>query len=423
MVPRTVVNLASLAVVSWPVAVPAGDMSWVSGLDLRWVSGLLAAVALVALVRFMTVELRHEKLFARRIVLLGAGPMGLKLVEELAASDDHPYVISGVIDAEQPPAPDWNAVRWLGAPDQLGEIVEAIRPSTIVVSLADRRSRLPMQSLLHSRARGVAVEDAVTFYERLTGKIAIEALTPSVLILSDGFRNHGLPRNAARAISVAFAVVGLVFVAPIIGLLALAIKLDSRGPVFFVQDRAGRDGRPFRLLKLRTMHPCDERPSEWVQDNTDRITRIGGWLRRFRIDELPQLINVLRGDMNLIGPRPHPTCNQRIFMERIAYYGLRSTVLPGVTGWAQVRYGYANNLEQETEKMRYDLYYIKNHSLWLDARIAMETLLILALGHGSSGVRTRNVRERWTAAPESATPTAIVPIPVGGGPIVPPGTA
>src|SRR5205085_4078911 len=159
--------------------------------------------------------------------------------------------------------------------------------------------------------------------------------------------------------------------------------LDSRGPVFFVQSRAGLNGRTFALLKFRTMHPVQERRSEWVQDNEDRITRIGKWLRRFRLDELPQLLNVLRGEMNLIGPRPHPTSNQEIFMDKIAYYGLRSTVRPGVTGWAQVRYGYANNLEEETEKMRYDLYYIKNRSVWLDARILVHTVLIMLLGQGS----------------------------------------
>jgi lipopolysaccharide/colanic/teichoic acid biosynthesis glycosyltransferase len=137
------------------------------------------------------------------------------------------------------------------------------------------------------------------------------------------------------------------------------------------------------------MHPCEERASEWVQDNSDRITRVGGALRRFRLDELPQLVNVLRGEMNLVGPRPHPVCNEEIFEQHIAYYSLRSTVHPGVTGWAQVRYGYANNIEEETEKMRYDLYYIKNRSLWLDLRIMLETVLTVLFGTGATEVRRR----------------------------------
>src|SRR5439155_19913122 len=148
---------------------------------------------------------------------------------------------------------------------------------------------------------------------------------------------------------------------------------------------------------------------EWVQDNTDRITRAGQWLRRFRLDELPQLVNVLRGEMNLVGPRPHPTCNQRVFVEQIAYYGLRSTVLPGVTGWAQIRYGYANNLEQETEKMRYDLFYIKNRSLWLDARILVETVFIMLTGHGATGVRVRKTERRLTPTAPPPQPGLVAP--------------
>ena len=169
--------------------------------------------------------------------------------------------------------------------------------------------------------------------------------------------------------------------------LAIAIRCSSRGPVLFVQSRAGRDGRPFGLLKFRTMRPCTEAHSEWVTDNLERITPIGRWLRRFRLDELPQLVNVLRGEMNLIGPRPHPTDNYAVFMHRIAYYGLRKSVRPGVTGWAQVRYGYANNLDEETEKMRYDLYYIKNRSPWLDARILFETIGVMTFGQGANAVR------------------------------------
>src|SRR5688572_9308977 len=135
------------------------------------------------------------------------------------------------------------------------------------------------------------------------------------------------------------------------------------------------------------MLPADGPHSEWVLDNAHRITRVGRYIRRFRLDELPQVLNVLRGEMNLIGPRPHPVSNHESFMERIAYYGLRSTVAPGVTGWAQVRYGYANNLEEETEKMRYDLYYIKNRSLWLDAQILLETVGIVLFGKGASEAR------------------------------------
>jgi lipopolysaccharide/colanic/teichoic acid biosynthesis glycosyltransferase len=191
--------------------------------------------------------------------------------------------------------------------------------------------------------------------------------------------------------------VGLAVLAPLLAVIALAIKLDSDGPVLFVQERIGRGGRPFDLLKFRTMHPGEQR-SEWVQDNFDRITRVGKWLRHFRLDELPQLVNIMCGEMNLVGPRPHPACNQAAFLERIAYYGLRSTVRPGVTGWAQVRYGYANNIEEETEKMRYDLYYIKNRTLLLDLVILIRTVGIVLLGYGSAAV-LRPLRGRVAVQP------------------------
>jgi exopolysaccharide biosynthesis polyprenyl glycosylphosphotransferase len=355
--------------------------------DLRFVPWVLMAAALVALARAAS-ELRSHRISSSRIVVLGTGPVAVMIIEELEALFGRRTVIAGVVDNE-PPRDAWIRNRWLGPLDQLAEIVEKVHADRIVVALQDRRGHLPLAPLLETRVRGVVVEDALEFYERATGTMAIEALTPGALILAKGFRNHGAAETVARIASVAAAIVGLILLSPLFVLIALVVKLDSRGPIFFTQDRAGKSGVPFKLLKFRTMHPADVHPSEWVQDNRDRITRVGGWLRRFRLDELPQLVNMLRGEMNLVGPRPHPMVNQRIFVERIAYYGLRSTVRPGITGWAQVRHGYANNIEEETRKMRYDLYYIKNRSLRLDARILLETVAIILFGQGSSGVRRR----------------------------------
>ena len=187
----------------------------------------------------------------------------------------------------------------------------------------------------------------------------------------------------ARAASLVTAVIGFIAFAPLFGLIALAIKLDSPGPIFFVQQRAGRYGRRFALVKFRTMLSAGAEMSEWVRDNSERVTRVGKWLRKFRLDELPQFLNMLRGDMNLVGPRPHPVSNYQLFIENVPYYALRSVVRPGLTGWAQVRYGYANDLEEETEKMRYDLYYIKHLSTWFDLRILFDTVKIVLFGRGS----------------------------------------
>ena len=321
------------------------------------------------------------------LLILGAGPMAERLIEEIEALESSHYTVLGVVDSQRPDERSALANRWLGSCEELAEIVARVRPSRIVVAIENRRDRLPMQSLLESRVSGIGVDDAVELYERITGKMAIEALRPSTLILSKGFRNHGVAEVAARLVSVVVAVIGLILVAPLLAVIALLVKMDSSGPVLFVQQRAGRHGHPFGLLKFRTMHPTDEAPSEWVMDNIHRITRVGRYLRRFRLDELPQLVNVVRGEMNLIGPRPHPVSNHATFMEHIAYYGLRSTVRPGVTGWAQVRYGYANNLDEETEKMRYDLYYIKNRTPWLDFRIMFATIGIVLFGQDGAQVR------------------------------------
>ncbi|HEY5616426.1 MAG TPA: sugar transferase [Vicinamibacterales bacterium] len=371
----TTVDLAPLLIVGWQLVSPVTE--------LRVFSAVLLIVATATVVRLVAREFPQRA----RVLILGSGPMASKLVEEIEAASSQRYSIVGIVDDEGvgPDVPA--AARWLGPCDRLSDIVERLRPTCIVVAAADRRERLPMQSLLEWRVKGILVEDALEFYERLTGKIAIEAIHPSALIMAKGFRNHGTAQTLARIISMVAAAIALVLVVPLLAALAIAIKLDSRGPVFFVQARAGREGRPFGLIKFRTMHPCAEARSEWVIDNVDRITRLGRWLRLFRLDELPQLVNVLRGEMNLVGPRPHPTSNHVVFMERIAYYGLRSSVCPGVTGWAQVRYGYANNLDEETEKMRYDLFYIKNRSLWLDARILFETVAICIRGTGASAVR------------------------------------
>lgn len=386
-------DLVPLLFVGWSVAVPDGEL----GLGSR----LLLFAAFIAVVRLMANEIRPHGFLRQRILILGSGPMAAKLISEIESVEHPRYVVAGIVDDEPPAACATDNVLWLGAFANLADIVQKVQPARIVVAVADRRQRLPLQPLLDSRVRGIVVEDALDFYEQLTGKMAIEALTPSNLILAKGFRNHGAAEITARVVSVVVAALALIAVLPVLVALAIAIKLDSKGPVLFVQDRAGRHGKPFGLLKFRSMHPTEHHASEWVRDNEDRITRIGKWLRRFRLDELPQLVNVLRGEMNLVGPRPHPIGNHDMFLEQIAYYRIRSSVRPGVTGWAQVRYGYANDLEEETEKMRYDLYYIKNRTLWLDARILVGTVAIMVFGHGASA----------TLRPPAARPREITSAP------------
>ena len=375
--------------------------------QLQLLTSAAAVVALVGLCLAVEIPVRH--LFAKRVLILGTGSTASMLIEDIESQREPRYVVVGVVDLIVPGGPIAN--RWLGSFAELPAIVQRVRPTHIVLASDDRRAYLPIEALLQSRVRGILVEDTIDFDERLTGTMAIEALSPDRLVLSKGFRNSGATHGTARALSVIAATIGLVAVAPLLAIIALAVKLDSRGPVFFFQNRAGRDGRPFRLVKIRTMQVGGELRTEWIKDNEDRVTRLGKWLRRFRVDELPQLLNVLRGEMNLIGPRPHPTSNTQMFEQRIAFYRLRSAVLPGITGWAQVRYGYANTLEEETEKMRYDLFYIKNRSLWLDMRIVFETAGIMIWGGGASRVR-RAMGDRRPASLSTDRRTSTTPMPV-----------
>jgi len=335
---------------------------------------LMAALGLVCRLKSRTAS----------VLVIGTTPLARQIAAEVMSRRGHRLRLIGIVAdcaRESPSAFDPLVV---GSLDRLDEIVETVRPGRIVIALGDRRGRLPMRVLLNARLRGINVEAGVRFYERLCGKLAIEALTPGDLVASGGFCRNCLDRAIRRTLNLAVSATALIMLAPLLAVIALAIKLDSRGPILFVQDRVGRGGRRFALLKFRTMHSAWRTTSEWAGDNGARITRIGRWLRRSHLDELPQLLNILRGDMSLVGPRPHPVCNYDLFLAKIPYYSLRSIVRPGLTGWAQVKQGYANSLEEEIEKMRYDLYYIKHMSAWLDLRILFDTLRIVFSDHGQA---------------------------------------
>jgi exopolysaccharide biosynthesis polyprenyl glycosylphosphotransferase len=346
--------------------------------------GLLVVVALVLLLRGVIYAVLQTSAFAERILILGTGPLAQQIAAEMEAASPMAYVIAGFVSDGQVPLRSFSSSAHpvFGALERLDLIIAEVRPDRIIVALDERRGRLPIRTLLTARMAGVIVEDGIEVLERLTGKLAIENLTPSFLIFFKDSRRSRVQMALRRAVSLTVAAVGLIVASPLMALIAVAIKLNSPGPVFFVQDRAGIGGRTFGLIKFRTMSPTSGEMSAWVQDNLERITWVGKWLRRFRLDELPQFFNILRGDMNLVGPRPHPVANYKLFMANIPYYSLRSVVRPGMTGWAQVRYAYANTLEEETEKMRYDLFYIKNLSFWLDVRILIDTVKIILFGHG-----------------------------------------
>ena len=370
---------------------------------------LVGGALLTALTRLLVLARERRGASSRTVLLLGSSPMAARLVEELEKSDDGRFRLIGVVDDSPGGKAGVGISPVLGRLDEFAHVVAATKPEFIVMAMSDRRGRVPDRTLLEARFKGAQVEEAVDFFERVTGKLAIEAMRPSSLIMSDGFEQSAFARSRmGRVIRGAVCriagAVGLLALSPFLIAIAVAIKLDSRGPAFFRQQRVGRGGKAFGLVKFRTMRDSGAaRSSEWVSDNSSRITSVGRWLRRFRLDELPQLVNVVRGEMNFVGPRPHPMTNYELFLQHIPYYEFRSMVRPGITGWAQVRYGYANDLAEETEKMRYDFYYIKHRTLWLDLRIIVETLGVLLFDRRSHQAAKPHVPPGRLADPTPAS--------------------
>ena len=320
------------------------------------------------------------------ILVLGTGRLARELVTEILRRPELGLGVVGFVD-DNPSLVGTSVVnpKVLGMSRDLSEIVMANNVDRVVVELQDRRGRLPIHDLLHLKTRGIAIEDATSMYERVCGKIAIENLKPSWMIFNSGFEVSGGMLLQKRLLSLAISLGLLILFAPFMLLIALAIKLDTLGPVFLRQERVGKDGKLFTLWKFRSMIADAEKESGpvWASENDPRVTRVGRLLRRARLDELPQLFNVLRGDMSMVGPRPERPHFVRELAEQIPFYHLRHAVKPGITGWAQINYEYGNSVGDAVEKLQYELFYIKNLSLVLDALIVLQTIKIVLFRRGS----------------------------------------
>jgi sugar transferase (PEP-CTERM system associated) len=319
----------------------------------------------------------------RRVLLLGAGPVS-QMLAKLAPDSGYEIVgcIRGHADATHE---DPGGLKILGSMDDFACTVKTVKPDVLVAAMEERRAALPIDRILECKLQGVEVDDWPTFYEKLTTKLLVSHLRPSWLVFSDGFKHSRiddlLKRGADIVVSLALGIAAL----PVCLVAAVLIKLDSRGPVFFRQERVGKAGRVFTLLKFRTMRHDAERETGpvWAQARDPRVTRIGRILRDTRIDEVPQFLNVLLGDMSLVGPRPERPAFVVELSEKLPFYMYRHVVKPGITGWAQVRYRYGSTLEDSREKLEYDLYYIKNRSLFLDVLIIIQTVQVVLFGRGS----------------------------------------
>lgn len=320
----------------------------------------------------------------RMTLVLGVGEVA-KAIADLEGARVRPFRIAGFV------ADDPNGVtspplghRLLGGVDQLLPIVDEVHPDLIVIGQSDRRGAFPAAALLECRLRGISVEEWPAFYEKVTGKILVSDMRPSWLIFSDGFVKTRPAAIVKRAVDVGLSLAGMLITAPILALTALAVRVESPGPILFRQRRVGQFGREFLIYKFRSMRADAERLSGpvWAQEGDPRVTRIGRFLRRSRLDELPQVYNVLIGDMSFIGPRPERPEFIEELERRIPFYRARLSVKPGITGWAQVRYTYGGSVEETVEKLQYDLYYVKNLSLFLDLLILISTVQVVLFGRG-----------------------------------------
>lgn len=330
--------------------------------------------------------LKRTRTVARRVLIVGCGPEAREVQQalgELGYAHDAVvgfYCVDGqasVLGADDPQFERSEDLYALAQRHRVHEIIVAVREQ--------RGGVLPIRELLECRIKGMRVYDLPAFFERLRGEVPIESLKASWLIYGQGFAQDRLRAAVKRVFDIAAALTLLILTAPIMVLTALAIGLESGLPVIYRQARVGRGGRTFLCLKFRSMGTDAERDgvARWATAGDSRVTRVGRFIRRTRIDELPQLFNVLKGDMSLVGPRPERPGFVQSLKEEIRFYDVRHSVKPGLTGWAQVRYSYGASVDDSRRKLEFDLYYVKNHSLFLDCLILVETVRVVLFGEGA----------------------------------------
>ena len=344
------------------------------------------AVALLLLMRYLFMRRIDENVFRRRTLIYGAGERASALADLRRKADRRGFKIIGSV-----PAPgdtqtfEKNGVLIKDKP--IDWLAEELGADEIVIAMDDRRGNLPVRDLLNAKLHGVKVIDLLEFLERETGKIRIDLVNPGWLIFSQGFRTDRFRRFFKRAADLIVSLLLLLVLWPIMLVVAACIKFEDglTAPVFYRQERVGFRGEIFRVLKFRSMREDAEPDGKavWAEKDDDRVTRVGAVLRKFRLDELPQVFNVLRGQMSIVGPRPERPEFVDKLSESIPYYSERHTVKPGVTGWAQLRYSYGATEEDAIEKLQYDLYYVKNHNLMLDLIIILQTVEVVLWGKGA----------------------------------------
>ncbi len=322
-----------------------------------------------------------------RILVVGTGDTARKVVRQILEQREFAYHVIGFIDDDAERIGERIVNPGIvGTPADIASLIAQHHIDRIIVGLSDRRGKLPVEELLRAKMAGIRVEDATTTYERITGKILIDDLRPSWLIFSDGFRVSRITRWLKRSIDLALSLVIGVLALPLMALAAIAIALESGRPILYCQERVGENGDTFTLCKFRSMWTDAEKGGTpiWATDGDERITPVGRVIRKTRLDELPQIWNVVLGDMSFVGPRPERPFFVAELSKAIPFYQQRHAVKPGLTGWAQVKYRYGSSLEDAMEKLRYDLYYIKHLSIFFDLTIVFDTVKVVLFRKGAA---------------------------------------
>lgn len=337
--------------------------------------------------RFGYAHVLSKGLFDQKIIILGSSDTAKTIASEIQERKDCGYNIAAVISKNKwQENPISSKVDYISQ-DEFSGICDIARQKgvrKIIVALKEKRGRFPVKELLKCRVSGIEVLEGNSFFEMLTGKLIVEEINPSWLIFSNGFQKTIIRKLLKRLTDLVISTIMLILLSPLITLVAILIKLDSKGPVLFSQERVGQNHKPYMVHKFRSMIADAEKYSGpvWAQDNDPRITRMGHIMRKTRIDEIPQLWNVLKGEMSFVGPRPEREHFVKKLTEQIPYYGERFTVKPGLTGWAQVSYGYGASVDDAIEKLNYDLFYIKNMSILMDFMIVARTIKTVLFGKG-----------------------------------------
>lgn len=348
----------------------------------------MAAMAAVAAVLVHRVYAAHSIAQSRnrtKILIFGSGEVARAVGNTLKSADPHAQIV-GYFPGPNETEPQVARAEIIEPQGSLTETALKLGIDEIVVALSERRGgSMPLRQLLDCKLYGVRVVDIATHFEKTLAQIKISHVNAGWLIFGDGFNQGVFRTSVKRVFDILFSSLILLLALPIMAVTALIIKFESRGPVFYRQERVGLNGKVFEVIKFRSMRTDAEKDGKprWATVNDDRVTKVGRFIRRVRIDELPQLLNVLRGEMSLVGPRPERQYFVDELVAKIPYYAVRHSVKPGVTGWAQVRYEYGSTIEDSVEKLQYDLYYVKNHTLFLDLLILLETVAVVLTGKGA----------------------------------------